>query len=75
MFSLRVSIAKRLGLYRKNIRERYPLLLSIVAWMSYVVAARGCIAESFLSLDPLRLMFPFSSTLSANPLGLYEFFE
>ena len=25
MFSLRVSIAKRLGLYHKSIRERYPL--------------------------------------------------
>ena len=75
MFSLRVSIAKRLGLYHKSIRERYLIFSALLIGCLDVVAGRGYIAKSFLSLHSPRLMFPFSSTSSANPLGLYEFFE
>ena len=61
MFSLRVSIAKRLGLYHKSIRERYPLSsqhcgLDVLMLLQLGVASPN---RFFLSIPPV-LCFPNS---------------
>ena len=75
MFSLRVSIAKRLGLYLKSIRERYRLSSQHCGLDALMLLQLGVPSPNRFCLSIHPVLFSFSSTSSANPLGLYEFFE